>query len=189
MGIDELAKKTKLIEKLFGQFKPRKLKVALPEFDVKYSDGFDLLKDDLEDQVKLIDLLDDVLEDFYYQAIEEKLSDLSLALDEAMESPVWDWDDGTRDIIDTGALKASKQVTFNRATGSLSINYSEPYANLVHFGGYIRSGYNPEVHIYIPPRPWVDAVLDGGYGIERFPFDELVSERTEELLMKYISRR
>lgn len=95
-------------------------------------------------------------------------NDLSAALDEAMESSVWTWNDETRDIIDTGALRDSARVVVDG--DNIEISYSEDYAAIVHFGGYVTSGFNPDIQIYYPARPWVEAVLLGGYPVEQFDF-------------------
>ena len=106
---------------------------------------------------------------------------LPTLLNKALEADVWSWprttlrQNGTtagttRDIVDTGRLRDSLKVTtkFLKTKTTFSIAYSAPYAALVHEGGYILpygdSFKNP---MYIPGRPWISAVLDGGVsGIE-----------------------
>ena len=135
----------------------------------------------IENVEKIPSLYQDALD----KAAIDVLPLLRQALNDAMESPIWPWDDGARDIIDTGALRASLQLSYNKSTKKVSIDYTAPYANLVQYGGYIQSGYNPSVRIYIPPRPWVDAVLYGGYGITAFPFEKLVAQRALNALKKF----
>lgn len=65
----------------------------------------------------------------------------------------WGWIDGARDIVDTGALMNS--VQFVDSGDGFSLYYSEPYANLVHYGGYINPYGNPNARVYLPARPWV----------------------------------
>lgn len=108
--------------------------------------------------------------------------ELKQALDRAMEADVWQWHDGTRDIIDTGALKASGRVTYNSQQESVSITYDEEYAAIVHFGGYTKSGYNPNVQIYYPARPWIQATLQGTHGISQFPFAEIYGQELAKRL-------
>lgn len=104
----------------------------------------------------------------YKQTLMIIANDLSAALDEAMEASVWIWNDDTRDIIDTGALRDSGSVVVDG--DDIVISYSEEYAAIVHFGGYVKSGFNPDVQVYYPARPWVEAVLLGGYPVEQFDF-------------------
>ena len=106
---------------------------------------------------------------------------LPTLLNKAMESSVWDWprptlrENGstagtTRNIVDTGALKSSLSVSvkFLKTKTNFLVKYSAPYATLVHEGGYIAPyGRTDLVARSIPGRPWITAVMDGGYnGIE-----------------------
>lgn len=110
--------------------------------------------------------------------------DLKAALDEAMNAMVWDWNGETRDIVDTGALRDSGKVIYDRSKKTLSINYDEEYAAIVHFGGVITSGLNPDVAIVYPARPWITAVLEGGYSVERFNFELVYSNYFIDYLAK-----
>ena len=94
--------------------------------------------------------------------------DLKQALDEAMRSGVWRTVDGTDDIIDTGALLASGKVTVTDS--GVTISYDAPYAALVHYGGYIAPYGNQQARVYLPPRPWVEAVLSGIGPVPPFDF-------------------
>lgn len=96
--------------------------------------------------------------------------ELKQALDEAMESGVWRAVDGINDIVDTGALMESGRVVFSNK--GLSIEYTEPYAALVHYGGYINPYGNQASRVYLPPRPWIDAVLTGNGPVAGFNFSE-----------------
>ena len=106
---------------------------------------------------------------------------LPTLLNNALEASVWDWPRDTvrsngsiagrtRDIVDTGKLKDSLKVStkFLKTKTTFSITYTAPYAALVHEGGYIRPYGDPRRDtVYLPGRPWVSAVLDGGVsGIE-----------------------
>lgn len=111
--------------------------------------------------------------------------DLKLALDAAMASPVWAWprvtqrQNGTeagttRDIIDVGTLaKSLKIVEKNAQTKTdISIQYSAPYAALVHYGGAVQPyGNRNAATVLIPGRPWIEAVLLGTHGQEKFDID------------------
>lgn len=78
-------------------------------------------------------------------------------LDAAMSSS-WGWIEGNRDIIDTGELKDSLSITIG--TSGVEIKYDSEYAALVHYGGYIQPYGNPNADsVYLPARPWIDAVL------------------------------
>ena len=106
---------------------------------------------------------------------------LPTLLNKAMESSVWNWprpterQNGsiagtTRDIVDTGALKNSLSINvkFLKTKTNFMIKYGAPYAALIHEGGYIAPyGRADLVARSIPGRPWITAVMDGGYsGIE-----------------------
>ena len=81
------------------------------------------------------------------------IPDVRELLDNAMESPVWQWTTDTRDIIDTGRLRDSLQIKMNGF--GLLVSYNTPYAAIVHYGGVKRNG-----GIY-PARPWAESVLLG----------------------------
>ncbi len=96
-------------------------------------------------------------------------------LDQALQASVWSWPrttlrkngslaGQTRNIVDTGALKGSgKVVTKYLKTKSIfSVVYKAPYASLVHYGGYVTPYGDPSRQkVYIPGRPWVQAVIEG----------------------------
>jgi phage gpG-like protein len=98
--------------------------------------------------------------------------ELKDALDAAMDADSWDWINDTRDIVDTGALKNSGKVQYLAGEETLNISYDEEYAAIVHFGGVIQSGWNPDVRIIYPARPWITATLEGGYAIPKFEFEK-----------------
>lgn len=106
-------------------------------------------------------------------AMKSMAPELKQALDDAMDSPVWKWQttasNDFRDIVDTGELKRSGRV-FYRDKG-LQIRYGAVYAVIVHYGGYVGSGYVPGLKIYYPPRPWIDAVVNGTGPVDRYPFE------------------
>jgi len=106
---------------------------------------------------------------------------LPTLLNNALESKTWDWPretyrkngsvaGRTRDIVDTGRLKDSLKVStkFLKTKTTFTIDYSAPYATFVHEGGYITPyGDTTRDSVYAPGRPWVTAVLQGGFsGIE-----------------------
>ena len=101
---------------------------------------------------------------------------VQLALQKALRSPVWDWEDGTRDIVDTGRLASSGLVT--ASAKGINVTYTVPYANLVHNGGYIYPYGNKDARpIYMPGRPWITSVLYGGGPVEKFDFDGWLKDR------------
>lgn len=118
----------------------------------------------------------------FKQALQIIANDLWATLDENMEANVWSWTDDTRDIIDTGALRDSGRVYVDG--DDIVITYSEEYAALVHFGGYIKSGFNPEVQIVYPARPWVQATLTGDGPVPGFDFDGALRRNFFEVLAK-----
>lgn len=110
---------------------------------------------------------------------------LSKALDDAMEASIWKWTPGVttdrkngqsvespRDIVDTGALQKSYRI--NIKGNSIDFAYREPWSRLVHWGGYIQPYGNPNAtKVYVPGRPWITSVLNGENGFEAFPFKEI----------------
>lgn len=97
---------------------------------------------------------------------------ISYWLDEAMETPSWSWSGTTlrqsggsvgtpRNIVDTGKLKNSKKITtsFGSTQAKWTVRYGAPYANLVHYGGYIAPYGRTGDTAYIPGRPWIKLVF------------------------------
>jgi len=112
---------------------------------------------------------------FGEEMVQKKLDKVAMqlkgALDAALEAPVWAWNSGTRDIVDTGALKGTGVVVVRPL--ELQVYYTAPYAMLVHNGGYIQPYGNPRARpIYLPPRPWIKSVLYGGGPVPRFDIME-----------------
>jgi len=103
--------------------------------------------------------------------------DLKKALDEAMSSEIWRTPSGRADIIDSGTLRDSGRVLIT--TRGISVEYTAPYAALVHFGGYINPYGNIGLRVYLPPRPWVEAVLDSENGLMPFDFSKYYKEELE----------
>lgn len=98
------------------------------------------------------------------------VKELKEALNAAMEAKVWQWDYGDGDIIDTGALKKSLKIVA-ASDGDIYIFYNEEYAAIVHYGGYIHPYGNPEIKVYMPARPWISSVLEGGGPVSRYDFE------------------
>ena len=89
-------------------------------------------------------------------------SGIDLALKLVISEKIWEVADGRDDIIDTGALLASQSVTVIGST--IIVTYDEPYAALIHYGGYIVPyGNESASRVYLPPRPWAETVLKGDY--------------------------
>ena len=103
--------------------------------------------------------------------------DLKQALDEALNSSVWASREGSSDIYDTGELLSSGKVTIS--SDGIKVAYSAPYAALVHYGGYINPYGNSSIKIYLPPRPWVQSVLEGGGPVPEFDFERYYREEVE----------
>ena len=107
-------------------------------------------------------------------------NDLMATLDENMEAKAWDWKGDKRDIVETGDLKESGRVYLEG--DDIVISYSQEYAAIVHFGGYIKSGFNPDIQIYYPARPWVEATLLGNGPVPGFDFNTALEENFLEFL-------
>jgi phage gpG-like protein len=103
--------------------------------------------------------------------------DLKTELDQAIRNPGWSWINGQRDIYDTGQLMDSGTVSIGK--NGVTIAYSAPYAALVHYGGYINPYGSGREAIYLPPRPWVDSVLNGGGLVPIFDFAKYYKEEIE----------
>jgi hypothetical protein len=101
-------------------------------------------------------------------------TDLKQALDDALRSSVWSTRSGAADIYETGELLASGSVTADE--NGLTIAYDAPYAALVHFGGYIHPYGNTSARVYLPPRPWVQSVLNGGGPVPQFDFQQYYTQ-------------
>lgn len=106
---------------------------------------------------------------------------LIAALDDAMAASVWQAIGGTGDIVDSGALRNSLEVSATQ--GKITIRYEEDYAALVHYGGYITPYGNPSIEkVYIPPRPWVQSVLQGGGPVAPVDFPATYKEALYKFL-------
>lgn len=136
---------------------------------------------------------------FYYEfemfqaedAFTEKLSDIERAHTETVEEIAiemnqhlelmmrasWGWEGGSRDIVDSGELLRSGGAIVSG--DSIEISYQSPYANLVHYGGYIQPYGNQNISkVYIPGRPWIAATLGEANG-PIAPFDWKESYQTK----------
>ena len=109
------------------------------------------------------------------EARQELVIALDNALTVALTSSSWGWSDGSRDIVDSGALLNSQSVSI--AGESIVIDYGVPYARFVHDGGYIQPYGNPNAEaVYIPGRPWIDAVLYGNGPVPGVDLDEEIRQ-------------
>ena len=125
------------------------------------------------------DFLAKRVQEYGEEVIKEQMDDIAMqlrvALDAAIEAPVWSFPGGARDIVDTGKLKASALVSVSGL--GISVSYGAPYAMLVHNGGYIFPYGNKKARpIYLPPRPWIRSVLYGGGPVPKFDFAEAIRQ-------------
>jgi len=111
------------------------------------------------------------LEKAHEEAVQGVVQELSQYLDALFEAG-WAWTSGARDIIDTGELKRSKKIEVSG--DEISVNYSSPYVNLVHYGGYIYPyGNKGAEKVYLPARPFLDVAFGQASGpLPAFDFDE-----------------
>ena len=115
------------------------------------------------------------LEQATREARQELVVMLDSALTVALSSPVWGWSDGSRDILDSGDLRDSQLVAVMGE--SIVIDYGVPYARFVHEGGYIQPYGNPNAEpVYVPGRPWIDAVLYGNGPVPGVNLDEEIRQ-------------
>ncbi len=118
------------------------------------------------------------------KATDKIIADISSALDAAMSASIWNWPSGARDIIDTGALRDS--LSIKKAGNGFTITYNQPYAAIVHYGGYIQPYGNPKAtKFYFPPRPWIDSVLNGSGPVPQFDFEGAFRKAFDEVTQKY----
>lgn len=99
----------------------------------------------------------DAIKDAVNKTITNASVDLKQKLAAAMASSAWG---EMGDIIDSGDLRDSLNLVINGS--QIEVSYDSPYANLIHYGGYIVPyGNNKVDKVYIPGRPWVEAVFTG----------------------------
>ena len=111
--------------------------------------------------------------------------DLQKALNDAIEAKVWNWEYGDGDIIDTGELRDS--LDLNIEGDRISIAYRVDHAGIVHYGAYIYLYGNPGIQVYMPPRPWIDAVLNGGGPVPKFDFETTYVKYFSQILETELS--
>lgn len=104
------------------------------------------------------------------------------ALDAAVASSVWQWNEGgSRDIVDTGALRSSLSVSIDGQ--EITIDYGVPYAAFVHYGGYVKPYGNAKIEaVYIPGRPWIDSVLFGTGPVPALNLDRIILDAIDSKL-------
>lgn len=91
----------------------------------------------------------------------------------AITSSIWNTNEGLGDIYLTGKLLSSSEVSVNGS--QITINYDVPYAALIYYGGYILPYGNKEgTRVYIPPRPWIGAVLNGTNGLPAIDYKAII---------------
>ena len=120
--------------------------------------------------------------------------EIKQALTNAMNTKAYQWDYGDGDIVQTGELRDSVQVTAD--SESIIVTYSASssgdgtdYAAIVYYGGYIHPYGNPNVQIFMPGRPWIKHVLVGGYpGVEKFPLTDRYFYYFEKFLIAQLPK-
>lgn len=97
------------------------------------------------------------------EALMAGMAEVAAVLDDALIDAIRSkWPNGD-DIVETGNLLDSSSVVLSGNT--IEVINTAPYAKLIHFGGYIAPYGNPFAErVYIPPRPWVTAALEGSSG-------------------------
>ena len=127
---------------------------------------------------------------------------LSKALDKAMTSSTWEWSSivtyrqngqtptSPRNIVDTGFLRDSKsqKIVTKKYGAAIEGVYKAPYASTVHYGGMIRPyGVQGRQLVSLPPRKWVEAVLYGGWGIEKLDVSSIIDDAVQKAWSKAFS--
>ena len=111
------------------------------------------------------------------------------ALNEAMGQSVWRWPNQTirknssdvsapRDIVDTANLRDSMDATSKES--SMTVTYTAPYANMVHYGGITKPyGRGGDSFVY-PGRPWIPSMFEGKNGIQKFPLMDIIDKNVKK---------
>jgi len=95
--------------------------------------------------------------------LRDGLTDIVAAISANLDKAITGSAFGGSDIVESGNLLRSKNITLNDS-GDIIISYDVPYANLVHYGGYINV-YGSNNKVFIPGRPFIEAALTSGYGL------------------------
>ena len=139
-------------------------------FRIKSSSDFTVLK-------TLTQKFPEAANEAHYSTLKNLAIEIEAALTAAMNQKVYDWAYGDGDIVQTGKLRDSVDVTATQE--SIIVSYSATssgdgfdYAAIVYYGGYIHPYGNPNVTIYMPGRPWIKHVLTGGGPVPKFPLTE-----------------
>ena len=89
-----------------------------------------------------------------------------------------------RSIVDSGALKQSRNFELDRVSLKAEWSWNVDYAAAVHEGAYINPFGNKNKVVQLPARPWTQAVIEGNTaatGIQVYP--------VAANLKKYITQR
>ena len=124
--------------------------------------------------------------------------ELPMKLAEAMEANVWGpfspkfpyyrkngelVGSGTRDLIDTGALHDSLKVKTNflATKTQTTIEYTAPYASIVHYGGAIVPYGNPNAAtVILPARPWITSLLTGDGPVPQYNINAIYEKAIQD---------
>ena len=164
-GLTEVKKMLSDYKKLVSTVNGLDGQVRLPIPNI----GVDLVVTGLDNAKRPFDVLEKQIKKAHIKAVRLMAEEFSKALDNAMESSVWDWKGDTRDIIDTGELKKSKKVIVD-SDGDIHVFYGTDYAAIVHYGGYFYPYGNQNAKTFYPGRPWVTALIEGGGPVDQFDF-------------------
>ena len=76
-----------------------------------------------------------------------------------------------RSITDSGQLAASLDVDLDAAGLKAEFTWDVDYAAAVHEGAYISPWGNKKAQkVYLPARPWTEAVIHGTHGVQRYDY-------------------
>ena len=180
-GLTEFDKKlTEIQSRLKQQLKSKK---KLASIEIAYGLEIEIKQKKSEDVNKILSGLKRSIVKVHKKVMLDVANELEEALNDAMMSPVWQWTNDVRDIVDTGALKDSLKLLLD-SDGDIHILYNQDYAAIVHYGGYFHPFGNPNVKSYYPGRPWVDSILFGGGPVPQFD----IEASYERNFQKYIDQ-
>lgn len=107
------------------------------------------------DPSQAVDKARDKLLTQVYKATDAVVAEMDRRFTAAISADNWDWPRGQspRDIVDTGALRASQQYT-KHSDGTYRFSWNVPYAAQVHEGGTFFDGSE------MPGRPWTRRAIN-----------------------------
>ena len=152
-----------------AELKRRVQEATSKQFDIELDMAPDNLMDMKIELEQPSENIAEYINKLFRDATPQVFAKLEAQLRANMKAAAWGWQDGARDIVDTGALMDSQNVAISGST--MTISYSSEYAAITHYGGYIYPYGNKNAErVYLPARPWITATIQGGGPVPQFDF-------------------